>query len=60
MKLDSQSELNKKAKKIDDIYQFYLNNLEKLQQKQQKLISDFIKMIEAEKIKQITKSLNSK
>ena len=57
--MSEKEDLNKKAEELDNIYQEYLNKLNKLSQRQALLIKDFVKTIETKKIKEMRKQLNN-
>jgi len=50
-------EIQKRSKKIGQIYQDYLAKLRILQQKQNQIINDFIKELEEKKIKELKNKL---
>jgi len=53
----TQQEIQKRSKKIEQIYKDYLAKLKILQQKQNQIIKDFIKELEEKKIQELKNKL---
>mgnify|MGYP001576049651 CR=1 FL=1 len=57
--MNEKTNVNQKAEKIEAIRQKYMAQLLLLEKKQSKIIKEFIKALEAKKIDQLRKKINS-
>jgi hypothetical protein len=53
----TQDELKKQAEKIEEIYQEYVQKMRELEKECDEIITNYIKLLEKAKIKEIRKSL---